>query len=341
VLSAAICFCLHRQRTPRLIDPGLNARLFSATTNGCNILLLILRHFQLVVKQPIALASRALPAPGPQVKPLPADYALASPAALSRRAKRARRCYFIGLMNCSETKKRVAKAFDRAVEHYPQHAGAQNKASSILRSQCPIPPDNPQLCVVDIGCGGHNPPAWKDVPRTGVDISRNSLQNWPFASICCDGEALGIRERSADVLVCASTMQWIQNTQECLSEFSRILKPGGWFGYAVLLQGSFASLLAARSRAGVTEPVKLFSATNWTSLLQRNHFVPVRQKMQQIAQPVHSAYQLLDSLRHLGSAPQSMSQLRVIYKILHKLANNGQLEHTYCYSIGWARKVAH
>lgn len=93
--------------------------------------------------------------------------------------------------------------------------------------------------VADIACGtGYGSEHLKEQGRAasvlGVDICADAIRyasekhSPPGVSFrCCDAESTGISDSSLDVVISFETIEHVPDDEKLLSEFARILKPGG------------------------------------------------------------------------------------------------------------------
>ena len=117
---------------------------------------------------------------------------------------------------------------------------------------------NPQgKAALEVGCGGGL--LCEEIARmgfdvTGIDPSEHSLQiatrhakasglriNYEKGT----GEALPYRDNSSDIVFCCDVLEHVRDVPKVISEISRVLKPGGFFGYDTLNR-TFMSKLAAK-----------------------------------------------------------------------------------------------
>jgi len=82
------------------------------------------------------------------------------------------------------------------------------------------------LDVLDVGCG-RKPfyPFFKPFARsyTGTDIMRDN----PMVDKVCPVEALDVEDESADVVVCLSVLEHVDDPAQAVRELYRVVRPGG------------------------------------------------------------------------------------------------------------------
>jgi SAM-dependent methyltransferase len=82
------------------------------------------------------------------------------------------------------------------------------------------------LDILDVGCG-QKPfyPLFKPYARSyvGTDIIKDN----PLIDKVCPVEALDIEDESADVVICLSVLEHVNNPAQAVRELRRVVKPGG------------------------------------------------------------------------------------------------------------------
>ena len=167
-------------------------------------------------------------------------------------------------MSDSKQRNRIGQAFHRHAGEYDRHAVVQKQVAaklvSLVERQVPAEPGR----LLDIGCGtGALLSALRgSFPATrlyGVDLAFNMALHsrerlGETATIVnADAEVLPFRSGSFDLVVSASTLQWLPRLDSCLAECRRVLAPGGmlclaFFGGKTLweLQESYRKSLTSR-----------------------------------------------------------------------------------------------
>ena len=167
-------------------------------------------------------------------------------------------------MTAADSRKRVGRAFHRQAGEYDQHAIIQKHVVSRLDSLIGSYLETAPAGLLDIGCGTGNLLAalQKRFPHCrlhGLDLAFNmalaSTRRVGGDAVIVNGEAerLPFRDNSFDLVVSASTLQWVDNLDKCLQESLRVLAPGGlfcaaFFGGTTLweLQESYRQALTGR-----------------------------------------------------------------------------------------------
>lgn len=167
-------------------------------------------------------------------------------------------------MNVADSRKKIGRAFHRQAGEYDQHAVVQKRVVSRLDSLVASRLEASPGRLLDIGCGTGNLLAvlQERFPLSrlhGLDLAFNmalaSSRRVGGDNVIVNGDAerLPFRDNSFDLVVSASTLQWIDDLDTCLSECFRVLVPGGWFCAAFFggttlweLQESYRQALTGR-----------------------------------------------------------------------------------------------
>jgi len=167
-------------------------------------------------------------------------------------------------LNQGNDRIRIGRGFHRHAGEYDRHAVVQKRVVAALDRLVGIHMDSGPSRLLDIGCGtgavlstlaGRYPEA----RLCGLDLAFNmTLQaagrfGEEALIVNGDAECLPFREGSFNLIVSASTLQWVQNLDSCFRECLRVLSPGGlmcvaFFGGRTLweLQESYREALSHR-----------------------------------------------------------------------------------------------
>lgn len=178
-------------------------------------------------------------------------------------------------MNSQEVRKRIGRGFDLHAGEYDRHAVVQKRVVAALdrlvsTHLCGVPSR-----LLDIGCGtgavlsalaGRYPAT----QLCGVDLAFNmclqAAGKFRDAAQLVNGDAecLPFRDGSFDLIVSASTLQWVQRLDSCFKECLRVLAPGGlmcaaFFGGRTLweLQESYREALSNRFEGDLSRSGRL------------------------------------------------------------------------------------
>jgi len=164
---------------------------------------------------------------------------------------------------------RIANAFHRHAEDYDQYASVQKRVmrelDRMLASQLASNPTK----VLDIGCGTGAMLAalsrrYPESSLFGLDLAFNMAQRslHRFAgkaqTVNADAEQLPFKDQTFELVVSASTFQWIKSLDFCFKECQRVLKAGGvlcaaFFGDRTLWELQECYRQAVSNRFGVDD----------------------------------------------------------------------------------------
>jgi len=118
--------------------------------------------------------------------------------------------------------------------------------------------DSNNKTALDVGCGGgilSEEFAAAGFKVTGVDPSENSLitanDHAKRMGLQIDyqigtGERLQFSDSSFDVVYCCDVLEHVRNLPKCISEISRVLKPGGVFFYDTFNRNPLSKLIVIK-----------------------------------------------------------------------------------------------
>lgn len=141
----------------------------------------------------------------------------------------------------------LAERFGKAAPVYDLHALLQREVGELLLTL--LPPESFDMAM-DLGCGtGYFLPALAKRSKMvlGVDLSSGMLgqaaKRQSGAQLFCgDAEQLPITTNSLDLVYSTLALQWCASLPLALSEVFRVLRPGGCFAFATLIDGSLSEL---------------------------------------------------------------------------------------------------
>ena len=154
-------------------------------------------------------------------------------------------------------KRRIASNFSRAAITYDSSASLQQRVATKLRSHLPTFDRDSPLTMLDMGCGTGRETAALQLhyPKaiiTGLDLSEGMLAYarshylleigiW----IQGDIERMPFTNNTFDLAFSSLAIQWCESLGNVLVEVYRVLKPGGWFLFSTLAEGSLDELRQA------------------------------------------------------------------------------------------------
>jgi malonyl-CoA O-methyltransferase len=133
---------------------------------------------------------------------------------------------------------RIARAFHRQAGVYDQHALVQKRIVAHLDKLVAAHLEEAPAEVLDIGCGtgamlGSLHQRYPQTRLCGLDLAFNMVQRSANQlgdrAILVNGaaEQLPFGDRVFDLVVSASTLQWVERVDICFEESRRVLKKGG------------------------------------------------------------------------------------------------------------------
>ena len=143
-----------------------------------------------------------------------------------------------GFLNTQDVRKRIGRGFDLHAGEYDRHAFVQKRVVAALDGLVSTHLNGAPRRLLDIGCGtgavlaalaGRYPAA----QLCGLDLAFNmclqAAGQFGAAAQLVNGDAecLPFRDGSFDLIVSASTLQWVQRLDSCFKECLRVLTPGG------------------------------------------------------------------------------------------------------------------
>lgn len=146
---------------------------------------------------------------------------------------------------------RLSADFSAAATRYEAHATLQAKvADQLMQQACHIAPSSR---VLDIGCGtgALGKRAGSRWNITGLDIApamcRTAAPYHPV--ICGDMTCLPLAEGTVEGIVSSLALQWADDAKTTLSEWARVLRPGGSALIATFTHGTLQHLHKALHQA--------------------------------------------------------------------------------------------
>ncbi|MBI2354889.1 MAG: methyltransferase domain-containing protein [Deltaproteobacteria bacterium] len=159
---------------------------------------------------------------------------------------------------------RVGRAFHRHSGEYDRHASVQKRVVARLEGLVAAHGQQDPARLLDIGCGtgamlsalaGRYPEASLCGLDLAFNMARHTAQSLGGKAMLVNGDAelLPFRDGAFDLVVSASTFQWVERLDACFGECRRVLNSGGllcvaFFGGRTLweLQESYREAVALR-----------------------------------------------------------------------------------------------
>lgn len=145
------------------------------------------------------------------------------------------------IYDCLYDPRQIRRAFDRAADHYDDHAVLQREVASRLLQRLDWLKMDPAV-VLDLGAGTGEPTAklmrrYKKAQVLALDMSINMLHQarrrgrWlrrPQA-ICSDAQHIPLADQTVDMVFSSLVLQWCDRPDLVFAEVKRVLKPDGVF----------------------------------------------------------------------------------------------------------------
>lgn len=147
-------------------------------------------------------------------------------------------------------KQDLAERFGKAASIYDQYALLQQQVGHTLIE---LLPDSVFAQGMDLGCGtGFFLPqlAARCQRLLAVDLATGMLRqamkrDGAAYFICGDAEQLPLMGQSLDLVYSTLALQWCEQLPVALAEIYRVLRPGGFFAFSTLTEGSLSELRSA------------------------------------------------------------------------------------------------
>ena len=164
-------------------------------------------------------------------------------------------------------RRRLRHSFGRAAAGYAEVAVLQREVESRLLEQLDVLGEARPLRVLDVGSGpgrasGAIKGRWPKSEVIALDLALPMLRQvgkhtrfWrPVRRICADAAHLPIADGSIDLLFSSLCLQWVQDLPAALSEFRRVLRPGGLLLFSTFGPDTLVELREAYLEAGERQP---------------------------------------------------------------------------------------
>ena len=206
-------------------------------------------------------------------------------------------------------KQEVAKSFGDAASEYDAYARIQHLLAEELLALCP---EFSATDILDLGCGtGYCLPMlntkYKSATLVGADLSQGMLdhaaQHFPqFEYAQADAEALPFSAEQFDLVFSNLAVQWCDDIANVLSQVYRVLKPGGYFVFTNLADGTLKELKNAWASVDQFQHVNEFPTGD--ELLNKNQsseFEIESYAVHERTQYYSDLRALTDSLKRIGA----------------------------------------
>lgn len=170
-------------------------------------------------------------------------------------------------------RRQLRRAFGRAAPNYAAVAALQREVEARLLEQLDYLDDRQPLRILDLGSGpgraaGAMKKRWPKADVIALDAALPMLREvprhtrfWrPVRRVCADVAQLPLPDQCADVIFSSLCLQWLEDLPAVLSEFRRVLRPGGLLLFSTFGPDTLLELREAYRAAGEEPPLSPFAA---------------------------------------------------------------------------------
>lgn len=170
-------------------------------------------------------------------------------------------------------RRQLRRAFGRAAPNYAAVAALQREVEARLLEQLDYLEDRQPLRVLDLGSGpgraaGAMKKRWPRAEVIALDAALPMLREvprhtrfWrPVRRVCADVAQLPLADQCADVIFSSLCLQWLEDLPAVLSEFRRVLRPGGLLLFSTFGPETLSELRDAYLAQGEAPPLSPFAA---------------------------------------------------------------------------------
>lgn len=202
---------------------------------------------------------------------------------------------------------KIAKTFGAASTSYDVCSRLQRFSGKKL---IPWLPESDNLTALDLGSGTGfftNLLASKYRRVLGLDISKQMLQ---FAKkgrdrrigwLEADAHHLPLKDESVDFIFSNLVIQWFDPLDTAIEEIMRVLKPGGWFVFATLIDGTLRELKSSWGQVDNDAHVIDFKTEQEVINAFARHGKMVQHHCQDVVLEYESVMHLAHELKGLGA----------------------------------------
>ena len=170
-------------------------------------------------------------------------------------------------------RRQLRRAFGRAAPSYAAVAALQREVEARLLEQLDYLDQRLPQRVLDLGSGpgraaGAMKKRWPKADVVALDAALPMLREvprhtrfWrPVRRVCADVSKLPLADQCTDVIFSSLCLQWLDDLPAVLSEFRRVLRPGGLLLFSTFGPETLSELRDAYLQAGETPPLSPFAA---------------------------------------------------------------------------------
>ena len=169
-------------------------------------------------------------------------------------------------------RRHLRRSFGRAAPNYAAVAALQREAEARLLEQLDYLDDRQPARILDLGCGpgraaGAMKKRWPKAEVIAIDAALPMLREvprhtrfWrPVRRINADVSQLPLADQCADVIFSSLCLQWVDDLPVTLSEFRRVLRPGGLLLLSTFGPATLSELRDAYLACGEEPPLSPFA----------------------------------------------------------------------------------
>ena len=170
-------------------------------------------------------------------------------------------------------RRQLRRAFGRAAPNYAAVAALQREVEARLLEQLDYLDERQPARILDLGSGpgrasGAMKKRWPKAEVIAVDAALPMLcqvpkhtRFWrPVKRVCADVSMLPFADQSVDLIFSSLCLQWLDDLPAALSEFRRVLRPGGLLLFSTFGPDTLLELREAYESIGEVPPLSPFAA---------------------------------------------------------------------------------
>lgn len=170
-------------------------------------------------------------------------------------------------------RRQLRRSFGRAASRYTEAAALQREVEARLLDQLAYLDDRQPQRILDLGSGpgraaGAMKKRWPKADVIAVDAALPMLREvprhtrfWrPVRRVNADVSKLPFADQSTDLIFSSLCLQWLDDLPAVLSEFRRVLRPGGLLLFSTFGPETLSELRDAYLASGETPPLSPFAA---------------------------------------------------------------------------------
>lgn len=252
----------------------------------------------------------------------------------------------------------MRRSFSRAANQYEQLAGLQRRVGEELLSY--LLGSTPTGWIMDIGagtgrCGRYLQQRYPRPPLLLVDIAEGMIQRAQSQAwrqrpsfLVGDAESLPLQANIAGLIVSNLALQWCLYPDNAMSEFARVLRPGGELVFSTFGEGTLKELRQAWANVdGFTHVNQFVSKEYIAATMIRAGFEIQSLEVQHIRLQYPSVLHVLREIKGIGAhnvtsgRPRGLTGKQKFQQMIahyEEIAKNGKISSSYVVIYGHGRK---